>query len=118
MDAGTGAASPARAARHNQRPMAASPVGETHSLRETGHDGRPLIERYRRRTKRHALLTAFTLFGRKAVTHRSHVLRSLGYPVGPLEQEEGESHALYDHYRFADRGSHAGRRRHRTRTAT
>src|SRR5512133_3154686 len=96
-------------------PMAASPIGKTHSLCETGHDGRPLIECYRRRTKRHALLTAFTLFSRIAVTQRSHVLRSLGYRLGPLEQEEGESHALYGYYRIADGAFHARRRRHRAR---
>src|SRR4249919_103966 len=93
--------------------MAASPTGETHFLGETGHDGRPLVECYRRRTKRRALLTTFTSFGRNTVTQRSHVLRSLGYPIGPLEQEEGESHALYDHSRVADRTSRSRLRQHR-----
>src|SRR6185503_5132847 len=49
-------------------PMAASPRGETHSLGETGHDGRPLIECYRRRTKCRALLTGFMLLCRDVVT--------------------------------------------------
>src|SRR6478735_10210227 len=98
--------------------MAASPTGETHFLGETGHDSRPLIECYRPRAKRGALLTAPRSFSRNAVTHRSHVLRSLGYPIGPLEQEEGESHALYDHSLVADRTSHSRLRQHGARAAT